>query len=204
VVKKLFICPPDFGTDETCRTLTIPSSQQWLGIFNNAILTLANTYNYEQLNATDLTPEECAARVMLIYADYLQTDACPVVQSPYWDDETDNEIEMGSDTQIWYGAVTDWLAPIASLNFQQNLAVWALTGFVGYAAGLGSAIFFRTAAKRFVLAFESSNVEEIIRIIIDSASFNATIPASSGIVEIVVLGDDALSEHDLYIIQGEA
>jgi len=205
MVKKLFICPPDLGGQVTCRTLTIPSTQPWLGIFNAAILTLANVNNYEQLHDTDLTPDDCAAAVMLIYADYLETDACPTataIQSPYWDDAGDNEVEAQSDVQTWYGQVSDWLAPIESLDFVGNLAVWALTGFVAYAAGVGAALFFRTAAKRFVLAFETGDVVEIVRIIIDSSSRQVTIPANAGIVEIVVFGDDALADHDLYVIKG--
>lgn len=205
MVKKLFITPADFGSDGTCRTLTIPNTQEWLGIFNAAILTLTNVYNYEQLYDTDLTPEECAERAMEIYTAYLETgNACEIVPSPYWDDASDNEISMSEDDQPWYGAVTDWLAPVDELNFEQNIALWALTGFVAYAGGVGAAIFFRTTAKRFVVAVEAGDIAEIIRVVVDSAEFRIDTTGFEGeIIELNVIADPDIEEHDLYIIKGD-
>jgi len=204
MVKKLFITPPDMGSDEVCRNLTIPNTQQWLGIFNAAILTLTNVYNYEQLYDTDLTPEECAAKAMEIYEEYLNPGVCATVPSPYWDDETDNEEEAYTETQTWYGAVTDWLAPVGELNFEQNIALWALTGFVAYAGGVGSAIFFRTTAKRFIIAIEAGDLPEIIRVVVDSAEYNIDTTGLEGtIIEQEVVTDPDLEDHDIYVIKGE-
>jgi len=203
--RALWPTPADISLETTCVTISLPADPAWIGLWIGVLLALTDEENFQAFNGA-ISRETTAEifREALFDALLLSEVSCELVQSPYWDDETDNEVEMSDDTQIWYGQVTDWLAPIATLNFEQNLAVWLLTGFVGYAAGLGSAVFFRTAAKRFVLAFESGSVEEIIRIVIDSASFNVVIPADSGIVEVVVLGDDALAQHDLYVIQGEA
>jgi len=205
MVKKLFICPPDMGASEQCRTLQIPNTQEWLGIFNAALLTLANEYNYEQLYDTDLTPAECAAKAMSIYTAYLSQDPCAVVPSPFWDDATDNEESELESVQTWYGSVTDWLAPVDSLNFVQNAALWVLTGFVAYAAGVGSAIFFRTTAKRFIIALEVGDVPEIIRVVVDSAEFNidTTGMAEGTLINQEVLADESLEEHDIYIMKGE-
>lgn len=204
MVKKLFITPPDMGSGEVCRTLTIPNTQEWLGIFNAALLTLANVYNYEQLYGTDLTPEECAAKAMVIYEEYLNPGVCATVPSPYWDDATDNEEEADTETQTWYGAVTDWLAPVDELNFEQNIALWALTGFVAYAGGVGSAIFFRTTAKRFIVAIEAADFAEIIRVVVDSAEFRIDTTGFEGeIIELNVIADPEIEEHDLYIIKGD-
>jgi len=206
MVKKLFICPPDFGTDENCRTLIIPNTQQWLGIFNAAILTLANVYNYEQLYETDLTPEECAAKAMEIYSAYLLTNSCaPNVATPFWDDETDNEVELPEDEQTWFGAVTDWLAPAPELNFVQNIALWAITGFVAYAATPAAAIFFRTTAKRFIVAVETTDIPELIRVVVGAATYTEktidTTDFPNQIIEIEFVSDE--DETDIYIIQGE-
>jgi hypothetical protein len=46
----------------------------WLGIFNAAILQTINAYNYEQLNDTDLTPDEVAATCYGIYETYLSEE----------------------------------------------------------------------------------------------------------------------------------
>jgi len=204
MVRKLFICPLDMGDGDQCRTLAIPNSQQWLGIFNAALLTLANTYNYEQLYDTDLTPEECAAKAMEVYTAYLSGNPCATVPSPYWDDATDNELQELESEQTWYGTVTDWLAPIDELNFEQNIAVWVLTGFVAYAAGVGAAIFFRTTARKFVIAVEGTDIPEIIRIVVDSANYYVDTTGKSGqVIEQIVAGDPDLEEHDVYVIKGD-
>lgn len=204
MVRKLFICPADFGVSEQCRVLSIPNTQEWLGIFNAALLTLTNVYNYEQLNETDLTPEQCAERAMSIYVSYLNNDPCATVPSPFWDNETDNEEQELETVQEWYGYVTDWLAPVEELNFVQNAALWVLTGFVAYAAGLGSAIFFRTTAKRFIVAIEAGDVPELIRLVVDSAEFNIDTTGLEGTIinqEVIVNPD--IETHDIYIIKGE-
>lgn len=132
------------------------------------------------------------------------TPVCQIVPSPYWDDETDNEISLPESEQPWYGSVTDWLAPADELDFTQNIALWALTGFVAYAAGVGSAIFFRTTAKRFIIAIEAGEVAEIIRIVVDAAEFNIDTTGFEGqIIEQEVIADPELEEHDIYVIKGE-
>jgi len=193
------------GASEQCRTLSIPNTQEWLGIFNAALLTLANEYNYEQLYITDLTPEECASKAMEIYTGYLSQNPCATVPSPYWDDATDNEETELESEQTWYGQVTDWLAPVDSLNFEQNAALWVLTGFVAYAAGVGSAIFFRSTAKRFIIALEVGDIPEIIRVVVDSAEFNidTTGMSAGAIIEQEVITDPGIAEHDIYVIKGD-
>jgi len=185
---------PDEGT-----TMAVAFNVEWLPYILGALDQLMLFSTWEGTADEIKLAVDRAANLKSLFG----TDQT-LIPAPYWDDASDNEIEMPSDDQIWYGEVTDWLAPVDSLNFEQNIALWALTGFVAYAAGVGSAIFFRTTAKRFIIAIESADVEQIIRIVIDSASFNAPVPADSGIVEIEVLGDEAITEHDIYIIQGEA
>jgi len=205
MVKKLFICPPNMGSGEQCRTLQIPNTQEWLGIFNAALLTLTNTYNYEQLYDTDLTPEQCAERAMLIYEAYLSQNPCAVVPSPFWDDESDNELSELESEQTWYGEVTNWFAPADELNFVQNAALWVLTGFVAYAAGVGAAIFFRTSAKRFIVAIETTDIPELIRVVVGASTYTEqtidTTLIPNEIVELEFVSDDA--ETDIYIIKGE-
>lgn len=56
-----------------CRSLIIPSSAQWLGIFNSALLELTQAYNYEQVNETDLTPDEVASYCFEQYVSWLSS-----------------------------------------------------------------------------------------------------------------------------------
>lgn len=155
MVKKMFITPPDTGSDETCRTLTIPNTQQWLGIFNAAILTLADKYNYEQLYETDMTPEECAALAMEIYAAYLLTDACPTLAEPYWDDPEGDDAAQGESNP--------------EFPFYEDVAQFVIAGFVLYATGSPTtALQFWTVAQQFRIAYRKHNLGGIIKVFMDA------------------------------------
>lgn len=78
MVRKLFIAPGSEPGATVERCLKIPASQEWLAVVNAALLLMTNEYNYEQLNETDLTPEDCARIAYLMYIEYLKGD-CSVV-----------------------------------------------------------------------------------------------------------------------------
>lgn len=71
MVRRLFLTPPTLPETTITRCLTIPASQEWLGIFNAALLIAAQAHNYEQVNDTDLTAKVTADRVFEIYVAYL-------------------------------------------------------------------------------------------------------------------------------------
>jgi len=105
--------------------------------------------------------------------------------------------------------VTDALAPADELTFVENVVIWLLTGFVAVAAAptLGgaaaAALFFRTTAVRFVLAFNRGDTDEIIRVVIDSADYgtvNTSDVAVGGIIELPINGLADLPNHDILII----
>jgi len=79
---KPFLTPPDTPETVECRTLKIPSSKYWLGIFNSALLPLTETWNYEQVHDTDLTPAEVAAACALILQEYFETPGCSACTLP--------------------------------------------------------------------------------------------------------------------------
>lgn len=54
--------------------MIIPNDKLWLGIFNAAILLTIKAYNYEQVNTTDLTPDEVAAKCYDIYERYIREE----------------------------------------------------------------------------------------------------------------------------------
>lgn len=112
MVRKLFISPPDIPEGEITRCLKIPASQEWLAVVNAAILEMTNPANYEQLNETDLTPEEAAASAYSMYETYLEgecglmdcndvLDCVPDIESTIIDNGTFNaNIVNVNDTTI--------------------------------------------------------------------------------------------------------
>jgi len=204
VLKYLTPDIPESELTRLCRVFSIPNDPSWLGNFMGAIYPLTLPESWELFGA--VTPDQAAAFYAQAMADAFNGEelACQIVPSPYWDDATDNEVSEAGDIQPWYGAVADWAAPIDELDFTQNLAVWALTGFVAYAAGPGAAIFFRTTARQFVIAVEGQDIPEIIRIVVDSAEFEIDTTGRAGeIINQTVVGDPDLEEHDIYVIKGE-
>lgn len=62
MVRKLFLTPSTIPPDTVRRYLSIPNSQEWLGIVNKALIQTIYAYNYEQVHEGDLTPEQAADR----------------------------------------------------------------------------------------------------------------------------------------------
>jgi len=74
--RKLYQTPPDLPESVVCRTLLIPNSKEWLGIFNSAVLTLLNTYNWEQVNDTDLSIDDTIALIVPMINAFWDTLDC--------------------------------------------------------------------------------------------------------------------------------
>lgn len=73
-MKREFLTPPELPAEVECRSLSIPSSKEWLGIFNSALLDATYAYNFEQVNETDLTPEETAEICRQILYAYFDSE----------------------------------------------------------------------------------------------------------------------------------
>jgi hypothetical protein len=71
MVRKTFICPPSWPAGWYTRCVRVPASQEWLAVYNRALLWLTEPVQWEQLNVTDLSPEECAAIAFGIYEEWL-------------------------------------------------------------------------------------------------------------------------------------
>jgi hypothetical protein len=131
------------------------------------------------------------------------------VPAPYWDDETDVELEEPADEQEWYGVVEDATVAPDEMTFTQNAVVWLLTGFVALVASptlpgaVAAAIAFRTLANRFVLAFNRGDLREQFRVIIDAQDYGEvdTDGMTEGdIVELTVNGLEDAEFHDILIV----
>lgn len=130
--------------------------------------------------------------------------------TPFWDDGTDADDEMPVDEQEWYGEVLDSDAPAGSLTFVENAVIWLLAGFVAIAAaptivgGAAAAIFFRTIAQRFTLAWNRGDEREIFRVVIDAADYGTVDTdglAYGDIIEMSVDGLADIGEHEILIIR---
>lgn len=71
MTRKLYLCPPTTPTAVITRCVRVPASQDWLAVFNRALLLLAEPAQWEQVNETDITPEEAAAVAYGVYEDWL-------------------------------------------------------------------------------------------------------------------------------------
>lgn len=191
---------PSVDPDDAGTLLLVQYSWEWQQVLLAAVDQLRNPATWQGDHDEIITALNRATNLK----EMLQKPANVSIQSPFWDNESDNEISLPADEQVWYGAVTNWLAPADELDFVQNIALWVLTGFVAYAGGIGAAIFFRTTAKRFIVAVEAGDVPEIIRVVVDSAEFRIDTTGFEGeIIELNVIADPEIEEHDLYIIKGD-
>lgn len=187
-------------TDRFCRRVSIPNDPTLIQAVSGALLPLTYPSNWEQSGS--MTPDEAAEIMRSVLIEFFDAVGCPTMPAPYWDEDSSADDEELAATQTWYGVVEDFLAPIEGLSFEQNAAAWAITGFVAYAAGPGAAVFFRTVARRFVLAFQRGDVGEIIRVVVDSAEYgvDTSVYAPGEIIELPIIAAGAGAEHDILIV----
>lgn len=165
---------------------------------------------YSTWEGTDDEKTE-AVNQAAILKDLLQlpVDVDRRIQTPFWDEDTTVDDTEERDEQEWYGQVEDAFAPADELTFVEDATIWLLTGFVAVASAptLGgaaaAAIFFRTTAKRFILAFHRGDIKEQIRVIIDGADYGMVETGAvepGGLIELSVDGLADTPDHDIYLV----
>lgn len=202
--------------DETaCRTFTIPASEdngEWLALVMGLMMTLADPNAWVQFEGA-IEREDAATRWQeMIDQAYADAElACPVttVDTPYWDDETDVDDEEEIEDQPWYGQVEDPAVAPDELTFIENAAIWAFTGLLAVAtipeAGLAPAIAFRTIAPKFVVAIRTGDLGRIIRLFVDgNEAARVTDDGSGDVVEMQIIADPGIEEHQIYLTAGVA
>jgi hypothetical protein len=133
------------------------------------------------------------------------TEGCVIeaeIPTPFWDEAGDLDDQAPAETQEWYGYVTDPEAPADELTFIENATIWAFTGFIAYAGDIGAALFFRTIAKSWVLAWRRGDLGEVIRVIVDGAEYgriDTTSAAPGSVVQMPVLAGEGM--HDITMIK---
>lgn len=78
MVRRLFLCPASIPSETQGRCLLIPASQDWLGVVNAALLQMTDEGNYEQVNDTDITPEEAAATAYQMFEAFIASECSDV------------------------------------------------------------------------------------------------------------------------------
>jgi len=183
------------------RRVFLPDDPLWIGLFDGLFGSLTVPEQWRQTG--DLDEEEMALAWLAIYL--AQQDGEYDFPTPFWDEASDLEDELPADLQPWYGEVIDPEAPADELEFIENAAIWAITGFIAYAGQIGGAIFFNTIAPRFVLAWKRGDVGEVIRVVIDAADYGTVDTSTVSVGEIIQLDvlpvDQELASHDIMLIK---
>jgi hypothetical protein len=192
--------------------VTVCISLEWLPYVLGALtqLCLPATWDTDDLSVRQLAIDRARRLIALI-----DTPECFIppdeVETPFWDDESDVDTNEPTDTQTWYGEVSNPTAPAGELDFVESVALWAFTGLVAIAtfevAGIAPAIVFHTTVEKFIILQKRGDVAETIRFVIDGqdAKFVNTAPYSPGdIIETPLVTDVTGGDHTLMIIGGSS
>jgi hypothetical protein len=194
--------PPPTSEPDEGEQVQVCFSYDWLPYVLGALsqLTLQTTWQGDPEDI--LLAQGRATNLTGLFAN--PTCAAEMSQTPYWDDADDVDDEAPADTQTWYGEMTDPDAPADELDFVENAALWAVSGMIAYATGsIGVALAFRTFVSKFILIQKAGDVGETIRFVIDNqdAVTIDTTGRAGELIEIPIVGDETLEEHQLYIIK---
>jgi hypothetical protein len=195
------VIPPDVEPADDDKIM-VCVSVAWLPYVMGALsqLTLQSTWKTDDPDTVLLAQQ----RATYVIDQFNYKDDCALVQTPYWDDAEDVDDQEPADTQTWYGEVTDPEAPAGELDFVENAALWAVSGMIAYATGsIGVALAFRTFVSKFILIQKAGDVGETIRFVIDNqdAVTINTAGRAGELIEVPIIGDESLDEHQLYIIK---
>jgi hypothetical protein len=194
--------PPDADPDSE-PLVHADFSAAWLPVLEGALDQLIQYGSWNTDDAGKLLAVNRAATLKELIA----TDALGTIDTPYWDDSEDVDDELPIEEQPWYGTVTDPEAPADELDFVENAAVFALTGFLAIATwevAAAPAILFHTIAPRFIIAMKRGDVGEIIRILVDgeeAARVDTTPYAEGDVIQQAIVAPDSETGHDLIVVQ---
>lgn len=184
--------------------ITVRYGWQWQQVLLAAIDQLRNPATWEGDHDTVIAALNRATNLKAM----LQVDLGNKAPTPYWDEDTEVDDEMPDDVQPWYGTVSNPEAPPDELDFVENAAIFAFTGFLALATweiGAAPAILFHTIAPKFVLAMRRGDAGEIIRILVDgeeAARVDTSGVSVGDVVRVPIIADPAITTgHDIAVIQ---
>lgn len=173
-----------------------------LAAVNGALALLCDPENWEQFGT--MTPETAAELMNEVLASYLASEcvAEETVPTPYYTDGVNVDDSVSPEVQEWYGFFTNFDESWDDMNFVEQAGQWLFSGMIALAYSPGAAIVYRTTVSKFLLAVRHSDFGGAVRIMIDGYDV-ATLDTSENpdsIVNIPVVGDPDLTEHELRII----
>lgn len=197
------VAPPENEPTDG-EQVTVCFSREWLPYVLGATTQL-------MLQATWDSDDDALIRLTQARADRLiqqmAREGCNTgggFPTPFWDDTGDLDDQTPGEENIWYGDVEDSEAPADELTWRENASIWLVTGFLAYAGDIGAALFFRSIAPRFVLAFNKGDLREIWRIVVDGADYGRvdTDDYDTGdVIERNIITDPELLEHEIMIVK---
>lgn len=196
----MHVTPKALPTGRICKSINIPNSREWLGIFDKLLLSATEEWQWQQLPDGEITVEETIIYWETVLADYWDNAGCAVpdeVPTPYWDEATDLDDTAPAETQTWYG--------IFDGTFQETVENFVIAGFIAATGEIGGAVFFLTIAPKFRLAWKTGDLGGIIRVFVDAADMGTvdTYSATEGVLEKDYIGDPEVSEHEVMMVLEE-
>lgn len=199
---------PEVDPDEG-ETILVAYSPEWTAVLMAAVDQLLQYSSWAGTHDDKITAVNRASNLkfMLQNPIIVGDEEFP---APYWDDETDVDDQLPAEEQEWYGQVINPEAPADELTFIENAVIWLLSGFVLVAAAptiIGAApaaIFFRTIAVRFTLAFNRGDIRELFRVVIDAVDYGEVDTDGMDVGDIIELNIDGLADlptHDILIVR---
>ena len=205
--------PVSIPEDTTCLTLEVPANEEWCGVVVGLLYSLILEWNWQQFEG-GLDRDVVVARWQTMLENALDlaetTNSCtPLINvpTPYWDEDIDVNDDAPVASQTWYGAVSDPEAVPAELDFVENAAIWAFTGFLAVATweiGAAPAILFNTVAPQFVLAVKRGEFAEIIRILVDgqdAVTVDTSAYTEGDVIRTNIVADPTFETHDIMLVQ---
>ncbi len=162
---------PDTASGESSYLLFLFPDKKWSQWILGATKPLEAEYNWYL--SGEMTTDEAAEAFRLInqQAPYNLLSEGARVPAPYWDGGADVDLDATQDAQTWYGELVPVMmgmgAAEPTLDWFENLAIWAFAGFIAYAGQPLAAIAFVPFARKFVLSFKKGVAGAIVRVIFD-------------------------------------
>lgn len=200
-----YLTPDNVPEERICRSFSIPNDTAWLGLLMGALEPLLREEAWRQFG--ELTPEECAAEWLQIYFSW-QTACEVLLQTPFWDTAEDVDDDAAPGSQTWYGSATiseaEGLVAFSDpeITFIENAFIWAFAGLMAFSGQPGAAIAYLTIAPKFVISFKTGDWGGIVRIFVDAVQVwqGSTYTVEPGVLNVPVIGDLDLSDHQIYIV----
>ena len=181
---------PDLNAieDEVCINLRIPNNPEILRAVWGQLDYLGNAWAWDDDDGR--TPETDAERreiaefmrnVMYNNRQAIIEYECPP------EDDPDEDAPYWEDVETLAGTAGNW--------GYENLADWAITAFLAVAGSPAAALFYRTAAPKARLAFQSMDAGAIVNVFIDGILALAIPTASS------VLGQTEIIEATVDLVE---